>query len=241
MTYLYLALTVFGASFLQSIIGFGFPVLAVPVLSLFFPYTKVLAMVLAISFVSTFYLSVKYRKSTNWKVMLPILIPCCISGAVATYFSFSISSDAMFILLGLMLVAIALFSLFFAERIKIKPTPLNGTIVGIICGLSNGLFSIVGPPAALYMIPATNSKEEYLGTGQTCFTICNVASLSIRLFRGAIEGPDMKYLALGWFCMLTGAMVGQLGFKKINAKLFNKIVYIFVGLNGLWIFISHII
>ncbi len=240
MTYLYLALTVFGASFLQAIIGFGFPVLAVPVLAMFFPYSKTLAMVLAISFVSTFYLSVKYRKYTNWKVMMPILIPCFISGALATYFSISVDSNIMFILLGLMLMAIALFSLFFSDKVKINPTPLNGTIVGIICGISNGLFSIVGPPAALYMIPATKSKEEYLGTGQTCFTICNVASLSIRLARGAIEGPDMKYLALGWVMMLTGAIVGQLGFKRINAKLFNKVVYIFVLLNGLWILISHI-
>jgi len=240
MTYLYLALTVFGASFLQAIIGFGFPVLAVPVLAMFFPYDKTLALVLAISLISTSYLSIKYRKHTNWKVMLPILIPCFLSSVLATYFSIGIDSDLMFILLGLMLVVIALFSLFFADRIKIRPTILSGTLVGLICGLSNGFFSIVGPPAALYMIPATQTKEEYLGTGQTCFTICNAGSLAVRLARGVLESSELSFLAVGWICMLSGAMVGQLGFKKINAKLFNRIVYAFVGLNGLWIFISHL-
>lgn len=41
--------------------------------------------------------------------------------------------------------------------------------------------------------------------------------------------------------MLLGMVLGQLVFKKINQNLFRKLVYVFVGLNGLWVVINNLL
>ena len=63
----------------------------------------------------------------------------------------------------------------------------------------------------------------------------------MRIYRGAFELSDLPLIATGWVAMLIGTAVGQVAFKKIDAKLFNRLVYVVVGLNGLWIVLSRLL
>ncbi len=240
LNYIYLIAIVLVASFVQSTVGFGFAVLSVAFLPLVFPYVKALSYVQAIAITSTLYLAVKLRRSTRWKVLLPMLIPALIIGSITTWFSLKANSDVLFILLGIMLVALSIYSLVFTSKVKLKPTVLNGTIMGMCTGLSNGLFAIGGPTSAMYLIPATDSKEEYLACIQTLFVFTNAINIGVRISRGAYVVEDIPLILTGWVAMFIGTLLGQVAFRKIDAKIFNKIVYAVVGLNGLWILLSHI-
>ena len=240
VTYLYLIGIVLAASLLQAYMGFGFALIAMALLPLLFDYTKAVALNTGIAIVSTIYMSVKHRRDIQWRTLLPLLIPSVIIGMTVTVFSFKVNSSLMMLLLGVMLIALAVWSFVFSGKIRLQPTLLNGTAMGLICGVCNGLFSIGGPAAALYLLPATGSKETYFATIQMFFAVCNTTNLIVRICKGSFAGGDWKMLLVGWGAMLLGTFIGQKFFKRTDSARFTKAVYALIGVNGLWLVISNI-
>ena len=148
----------------QSALGFGTTMITMGFLPLIMEYSKAMGLSIVMVSISTVYISVKYRDSIRWRVMLPVLIPTMIICGIVNILSAKVSSDRMYLLLGVMFVAVAVFFFVFSNRIRVKPTPKSGTILGIICGVCYGLFASGGPTAALYLLPATKGKREYLAT-----------------------------------------------------------------------------
>ena len=128
---LYVMIVILAGSCVQSALGFGTTMITMGFLPLIMEYSKAMGLSIVMVTISTIYISVKYRDSIRWAVMLPFLIPTA-----------------------------------FSDKIHITPNPVSGTILGVICGICYGLFASGGPTAALYLLPATKSKKEYLATIQ---------------------------------------------------------------------------
>ena len=233
-------ITVIVSAFLQSNIGFGFPIVVMTIFPLLFEYSTAVTLCQIIAFASTCYLSVKYYKNIQWKILFPLLGISLIVGAIVTYYSIQVSQEYLHILLGLMLCLLALYFFFFSDKIKIKANIKTATIMGFIAGLGNGLFSIGGPAVVLYLLPAVKDKKSYLATIQAYFLISNVSTVIIRVSKGAIAEDSISYILIGWVCILIGTLLGNYTFKKINDKLLSKLVYLFVLISGLSILAENL-
>lgn len=241
MTYLYLSLLVFVGALIQSTIGFGFSVIVVAVLPLMLPYQKAIAINICLALVNNVYLSTRNRKNIEWKVLLPMAIPSLIVGAFFSNLSFSFNQELLMTCLGYMLVAISLYTFIFSKKVSITPTPLNGSVIGVISGVCYGLFSIGGPTAAIYLLPALKDKNKYFAALVTYFAMSNILNLSIRLMHHSLELADFRYVIVGLAAMFTGTTIGRIGFRKIKQEVFSKVVYGFIGLNGIWIIVRNLI
>jgi uncharacterized membrane protein YfcA len=237
---LYLFLIVFTGAFLQANIGFGFPIVVMVFLPSLFPFSTAVTMCQIIAMASTGYLTIKYWHEIQWKVLFPILVPSLLIAGFVTVFSLSVEPGNLKIILGTTLLAIALFFAVFANKINIRPRMRNGLFMGTLAGFGNGLFGIGGPPVALYLLPAVNDKTRYLATIQAYFFFCNIESILIRVINGALVIEDIPLIVLGWVAILIGTLLGLKSFKKIPETLLKRIVYIFVGISGLWIVIGEL-
>ena len=101
------------------------------------------------SCVTSTYNSVRYRKNVDFKTVLPMICASLIFVPIAVYFSVLVSGGMLKILLGIVLIALSIYFIFFNAHIKIKPTCLNGILAGSLGGTLSGLFSTGGPPAVL--------------------------------------------------------------------------------------------
>lgn len=229
------------SALVQAALGFGFTPITMAFLPNVMDYNKAVAVSLAIIFVSTLIVSIKYRKFVQWSILLPILIPTFIMNALAAVVSTNLSSDKLFVFLGIMLIAVALFFFVFSDRIHFKPTVLSGIVLGSICGVCYGFFAIGGPTASLYLTAALDDKDEYMGTMQMLLCINNGLGVAIRVFNGTLTMSDAPMLGFGWVAMLLGTALGLIIFKKFSKDLFRKIIYAFVGLNGVWIVVSKLL
>ena len=191
--------------------------------------------------ISTIYISVKYRDSIRWAVMLPFLIPTAVICGIVNLLSAKVSSDVMYLLLGIMFVAVSIFFFVFSDKIHITPNPVSGTILGVICGICYGLFASGGPTAALYLLPATKSKKEYLATIQAFLCVNNIVVLVISLILGRLDMADLPMVGAGIVAMLAGTLLGLVIHNKIPASVFGKVIYAFVGVGGVWIIVSHLL
>ena len=83
---------------------------------------------------------------------------------IAVYFSAVVSGKIFKILLGIVLVLLSFYFLFFDSKIKIRPTTVNGVFAGTLSGVLVGLFSTGGPPVVLYLSKATTDNLIYFAT-----------------------------------------------------------------------------
>ena len=233
-------LIVLVGSCVQSALGFGATMVTMGFLPLLMAYSKAMGLSIVMVSISTLYISVKYRSSIRWKVMLPFLIPTVLICGVVNFLSASVSSNVMYLLLGFMFVAVSAFFFFFSQKVKVTPTIASGSVLGILCGIFYGLFASGGPMAALYLLPATKNKEEYLATIQAFLCVNNLVILALSLLLGRLDMADLPMVCAGTVAMAAGTGLGLLIHGKIPAALFGKIIYAFVGIGGLWIILSHL-
>ena len=233
-------LVILSGSLVQSALGFGTTMITMVFLPLIMVYSKAMGISIAMVSISTLYVSAKYRDSIRWGVMLPFLIPTAIITGLVNFLSAKVSSEVMYLLLGFMFVAVSIFFFLFSDKIHIRPTPVSGTILGVICGICYGLFASGGPTAALYLLPATKDKKEYLATIQAFLCVNNLIILVISLVLSRLDMADLPLVGAGIIAMFAGTLLGLVIHDKIPASVFGKVIYAFVGIGGVWIIVSHL-
>ena len=234
-------IVILSGSCVQSALGFGTTMITMGFLPLIMDYSKAMGLSIVMVSISTLYVSLKYRESIQWAVMLPFLIPTAIITGIVNFLSAKVGSDVMYLLLGIMFVAVSIFFFVFSDKIHITPNPLSGTILGVICGICYGLFASGGPTAALYLLPATKSKKEYLATIQAFLCVNNLVVLAISLLLGRLNMADLPMVGAGIIAMLAGTLLGLVIHNRIPASVFGKVIYAFVGIGGVWIIVSHLL
>ena len=111
----------------------------------------------------------------------------------------------------------------------------------MICGFCYGLFASGGPTAALYLLPATKGKKEYLATIQAFLCVNNLVVLVISLVLGRLSMADLPLIGAGVIALAAGTLLGLAIHDRISSDIFGKVIYAFVGVSGVWIIVSHLI
>ena len=157
----------FGAAFVQRVSGFGLGIFAM----LFLPYLTPTAQAAAtvstlFSCVTSSYNGIKYRKSADFKTLLPMIIASLCAIPVAVLLSKYISGDVFTIILGAVLIVLSIYFIFFGGCIHFKATKFGGVLAGLAGGMLNGLFSTGGPPVVLYLTNVAADQTVYFASIQ---------------------------------------------------------------------------
>lgn len=223
-----------GAAFVQRVSGFGFGIFAM----LFFPYflpSQAAASTVAglISCVGSNYNAICHRKSIQPKVMLPLLCAALVTIPIAVHFSAVAPERILKRLLGVILILLSLYFLFFSRKIHIRPTVPNGLLAGALGGTLNGLFSTGGPPAVLYLIHATDDNLAYFATIQAYFALTNIYSATMRALNGLITKEVLILFALGLIGWWIGDRIGAKIFDRLNPDRLKQVIYIGMIVSGI--------
>ena len=222
-----------GAGFIQRVSGFGLGIFAM----LFLPYlmaepASATAVSCLISCGATTYNTVKYRKHIPYKTILPLLFASLITIPVAVYYAASISGNFFKMLLGIVLILISLYLLFFDSKISIKPTVRNGLLAGATGGTLGGLFSTQGPPVVFYLTYATREKMAYFAGLQFYFCLTNYYATAIRVANGIITSEVLLASAFGLAGCMSGDLLGRMVFDKLDGAKLKKIIYAGMIISG---------
>lgn len=222
-----------GGAFVQRITGFGMGIFAMLFLPHFFPSHGMAAAVIGlVNCVGSVYNAVRHRKNIQLRLMLPMVLTALAVIPLAVYLSASLPQTVLKRLLGVVLVALSIWFLFFSKRIHLKPTIPNGMAAGAVSGMLNGMFTTGGPPAVLYLIHATSDKTVYFATIQAFFASTNAFSTVNRALNGLVT-RQVLLLALvsltGW---ALGNALGSRVFEKLDADRLRRIVYYGMAVSG---------
>lgn len=231
--YLLLVLVGMGGAFVQRVSGFGLGIFAMIFMPHFMPSPTIAAAIISIcSGATTVFNAFKYRKNINYKISLPMICASLVIIPIAVYFSAVVSGKIFKILLGIVLVLLSLYFLFFDSKIKIRPTTVNGVFAGTLSGALVGLFSTGGPPVVLYLSKATTDNLIYFATVQFFFAITSVYATGMRVFNGLIDMDVVLYSLVCLAGCMIGDFIGSKVFDKLNSKKLKLIIYIGMIISG---------
>lgn len=219
--------------FTQTVTGFGCGI----VIMLFLPYIMSVVQASGLSVLITMILNVllvvRYRKSIRMGLVFP---PAIISFAVSTLAIFigaNLELNVMKVIFSLFLIALALYFIFFSDKIQIQANPPTVLICASLAGVANGLFGIGGPPMALYFLTVTREKEEYVGTTQMYFLLTSAYTTVIRILSGVFDRQLLLMGLPGILAILLGSYIGMRIVDRISHEKMKRVIYLFLIASGL--------
>lgn len=224
----------FIATFIQRVTGFGFGIVFMSVVPFLMPgYGEATALSGLLALVCALGSGIKVFRYLKWKKLIPILCTFFAVSLLAVNIVASVDNHTLKKILGVILILVSLYFIFVNGKFSLKPTIPVQMCMGAASGLMGGLFGMQGPPAVIYFISSTDSKEEYMALTQWYFIFGNVAMALYRAGNGFMTADVFKLFAYGVPAVLAGLFLGSLMYRKMPVALLRKFVYAFIGIAGI--------
>jgi uncharacterized membrane protein YfcA len=227
-----IAAVIFAASYVQSVTGFAFGIIAMIFLPYFLLYTEANLLSSILSTITSLFVVLAMYKKINWKNLIFPLIGSFIMNYLSVAFMKSSKNETLILLLGIALFLLSIYFFFFSDKVKIKPSWYSGLIAGSISGIMSGLFSIGGPPVVIYYMQSEEDTDSYLATISIFFVLSGIVSSGMKIASGFMTPTVLLGLLIGGIGMLIGAFLGKLTRKKAEPKIIKKAVYGVMAVSG---------
>lgn len=243
MEVLLVLLVLFLGSFVQSVIGMGFGLVSVGILSFIWPLQETTSLLFALACILSLMILLRLRKHIVWRQL--VLITCCslVARASAEWFVYHYDNDLwMRKVLGIVLIGMVMYQVLSSKFNMGQLQKLNLTtlavVLGTIGGVTGGLFAVGGPFFAIYLLARSEDKNTYHANLQLMFVITNLFSLIVRGVGGQLTEKLYFYMITGVIVTLLGMILGLKCFDKLPKAKLATGVYVLVFLIGLSI-IAH--
>jgi len=219
---------------INIVCGFGFGIVTMMVLPFVMDSTMgAAALVNIVTLFQASWICYHYRLSVAWKMMVvPLAAYFLVSWFVVRYAS-GLANDTLKTMLGVFLIGLSVYFIFFAGHVRMKANVPNGVAAGALGGVMSALFSVGGPPVSLYFSAATEEKEAYLATIETYFLFSNLYIVVLRAVHGVITKDVLLCSAFAAVGMVLGTYLGSTVFRRISADTMRKAIYGLMAVCGL--------
>ncbi len=241
MLYAFVFLIMFAAGSIQGACGFGAGLIGMSLLPLLFDYKAALPiMFIGAAAISLRLVLVTYR-DVDWKLFLVPTLFSILGRVIGLLVFKNFSSNALNIILGVLIVLISLFQMFWGYRLRIRPSVPNSMIAGTLSGILGGLASASGPPLVVYYMNAKLDKSTYIATIQASFFIGALFSIGLLASTGGYTLSSLGYGAVAAAGIVGGSVVGFRLFHKMNRDVLHKTINLVLLAMGLSLVIKSVI
>lgn len=236
---LLLLIFAFGASFTQRVTGFGFGIFIMTILPHLMPsYGEATALSGLLALCCVAVTAVRTMKHVDWRKLLPILITFLVVSFFAVRTVAHVDSHAMKKVLGGVLICVSVYFFFFSGRIRLRPSVPVQVGMGSVSGLMGGFFAMQGPPAVIYFLSCTQTKEQYISLVSAYFVIGNLMMTLFRAGNGLVTQTVGYAWLIGLPAVVAGLIVGGRVYDHMPISIIRKAVYAFMAVAGIVALVS---
>ena len=235
--YLVLALTIFAASLIQGMTGFGSALVAMAILPLFLPIRTVTHLVLLAGLLINILIFVRFHQHFDIKKLLPIIAGAVVGVPIGVYGLKMIDERIIKAVLGTVLFSYSCYALMgreYAGRISEK----WGYAFGFLSGCLGGAINTSGPPVVIHAALQRWNQHEVMTTLQSFFIVSGIYTLVMHSLHGLFTMTVLRYWALMIPVQIAGVFLGIFLHRRINEELFRKFIYLLLIAFSVIIFYS---
>ena len=229
------------ASLIQGITGFGFALVAVPLLSLFIPEIKNITPIIVIySLITNIIIVYKSRKYVEFKKIIPLIIFAIIATPLGTYILINFKVKTLKIIIGIIIIITAL-AMLKNFKIKIRNEKISYGVVGILSGILNGSTGLSGPPVVLFLTNQGEKKDVFRANLTMFGFITNIFAIINFIVEGIINRDTLTFTVIYFPALLLGVIIGIIVVKKISDYFFRLCTIYLIIVLGVYTVISTIV
>jgi uncharacterized membrane protein YfcA len=214
MTNAFLVAIVFLAALLQTTSGFGFALLAMPLVSLVIGVKAAAPLVAVVGFTLYAINLLRYRRGFDLRTAAPLAAAAALGVPVGVWALASLDERLVKAVLGVVLIAYAAYAL-----LKPQTRPLASNLwaypAGFLAGCLGGAFNTPGPPVIVYGNLKLWPRELFRSTLQALFLV----SSSLAIAAHAVAGNLTRALAETYLLLAPALLLGVWAGARVDRRL----------------------
>jgi len=225
------ALIVFGAAAVSGLAGFGFSIVSVPPLLIFYPPATAIALNKIMTLGTTWIVLLDAWRFVSW-AHLRRLVPFAIVGLFGGVWVLRVADPAAIKLaVGVMVIGFALLLLSGLVR-HLPERPWMAPVTALASGVSSTSTGMSGPPLVLFFTVIGMPVQAFRGTSVCYFLLLDLVGFPALLSQGLIARDDVV-LAL-WLApaALAGRWAGSWLVPYVTPASFRRMVLVLLLATG---------
>jgi uncharacterized membrane protein YfcA len=209
------------AAFAQSVSGFGFALVAVPLLAVTLDAQTAVVVASMLSLVMTSVTAAGERKHIHWKATRALTISA-IFGMPLGLVALKLLSSG--VLTGVIAVVTLACTILVWKRWRMSPTPARVALAGFASGTLLTATATNGPPLVAVLQAMGLNPRQFRATISAIFALGGLVGAIGFAITGEFTARAASYIALGLVAAALGGWIGNHTFDRIDAAQFRRIL-----------------
>ena len=220
-------LAVLAGGLVKGTLGFGMPMVALPIIAFIIPPTTAMMLLCAPIFLTNF-LQIKFRQGVSSYRFLPMFLCLIIGLIIGARLILEIDVKTITQIIAVSIIFAALVNCF---GIKIKNINKNHentitSFIGFGSGILGGLSTFYGPPMLAYLVAVDLPKEKFVRTVSTMYFIGSFPLYGSLIYYGFATKEDLIFSLILIIPAFIAQQVGTKIRDKFNQKQFRICILI---------------
>ena len=224
MTYISLFCIFLAAGFTQGVTGFGFGLLALPLLTFIIHIKTAIPLCSLHGLLITGYLTFRLRGHIDRNKIGPLLIGCLPGIVAGVIFLKKAPADLLAALLGIMLILYSGYRLFAKPAARRVINPAWAYVAGFFTGAIGAAFSAGGPPTIIYTTLTGWDKDDIKATLSGFFLAGGVFISLAHAINGLTTLLVLRSFAMTAPAVIIGVVAGSYLYEKIDAQQYIRLL-----------------
>ena len=223
----FIILTVFIASIIRGFNGFGFSATCISGFSFVIPAIEIVPIILILEVLISIFMAPYVWNKIDWNMVFKILIGMVIGSPIGIFLLKYLSPEITHLSVCIIII---FFSILLMKGYTNKQLNNNSIKVstGIGSGALNGLTTLGGMPAALFLLITSVQPAVIRGTLTALFFLTDIYAFVLSFFADIVDITTI-YRTLPLILVLPiGVFIGDKFFVKSKEALYRKVVFYFL-------------
>jgi uncharacterized protein len=213
------------AAISQSVSGFGFALIMVPVLSLAWDVKSTIVASTILSTLNLVPLVYRSRLDVRFSRLWLMLVGSFTGVPLGIVVFARLASDALQVVVGVVVI-VATLVVYLAPNFRMpSPERVAPVVAGFVAGILRGATSMGGPPATIYLISTEHAPAVFRATMTWFLLPQGVVTIIGLLIAGHISTTIVAVSATGLPAMVVGLALGARILPHVNPRLFRIITF----------------
>ena len=235
-------LAVMAGGLIKGTIGFGMPMVALPLIAFAVPVTTAMIILCAPIFLTNF-LQIKFKQGISSYRFLPMFLFLVVGLIIGARLILEINLNTITQIIAILIIFAAVINCFgfkINNNINKKNERIITSFIGFGSGILGGLSTVYGPPMLAYLVAVDLPKEKFVRTVSTMYFIGSFPLYGSLIYYGFATKQD---LVMSLILIIPALIAQQIGTRirdKINQKQFRNCILITLVILGIMLFIKTI-
>lgn len=205
----------------QAVTGFGFALVAVPLLAPAVGVQTAVPTAVMVVLLLSSWATLRERSSVEWRVVLVVSAAGLVGMPLGVVALKSWPEDALRLAIA---STVLVFAILLTLRLSLPHGPRAQVVTGCLCGAAEAATGMNGPPLVLLFEALGLSPRAFRASLQAVFAAQSAAAVAGLLWSGQIGAATLSLAALAPIPLAVGWLVGNRLFARLDRATFRWVV-----------------